>query len=259
MSPEYEGPQDDDGEGVAPRRVRHLIVLPGGGSPGDDVLAEPDNHTEPTDDPARAPDGAPDRARDEGNEPERRAPDVPRFLGPAGSPASSVGAAAAAVQVAEALPLEVPQPFSLRVKLKVISRSVTSTKAPGMPFIIFASVLVGLAILMLVVLRVMVDQASFRVDSLESQVTKQQAQLRQLAYAVSVQEAPGRVAALAAQAGLVPSSQVQTLVGAAVAGGTVTSTASAPAAGPSPRSTTPSPQPRGGSRTPATRTAGRRT
>jgi len=82
-----------------------------------------------------------------------------------------------------------------------------------MPFIVFASVLVGAAIFALVVLHVMVDQASFRMDTLESEVTAQQAQLRELRYAVSVQEAPGRVAALASQAGLVPATQIQTLVG----------------------------------------------
>ena len=82
-----------------------------------------------------------------------------------------------------------------------------------MPFIIFASVLVGALIFALVVLRVMVDQASFRMDTLESQVTTQQAQLRELRYAVSVQEAPARVATLASQAGLVPATQIQTLVG----------------------------------------------
>ena len=35
MSPEYEGPQDEAEEGVAPRRVKHLIVLPGGAAPED--------------------------------------------------------------------------------------------------------------------------------------------------------------------------------------------------------------------------------
>jgi hypothetical protein len=93
-----------------------------------------------------------------------------------------------------------------------------------MPFIIFASVLVGAAIFALVVLHVMVDQASFRMDTLESQVTKQQAQLRELRYAVSVQEAPGHVAGLAAQAGLVPASTMQTLVGPAPGQGQTPST-----------------------------------
>jgi hypothetical protein len=99
-----------------------------------------------------------------------------------------------------------------------------------MPFIVFASVLVGAAIFALVVLHVMVDQASFRMDTLESQVTAQQAQLRELRYAVSVQEAPGRVAALASQAGLVPATQIQTLVGPGPRGLTATTppTATAP-------------------------------
>ncbi|HEX9315732.1 MAG TPA: hypothetical protein VGA71_10060 [Actinomycetota bacterium] len=95
-----------------------------------------------------------------------------------------------------------------------------------MPFIVFASLLVGAAIFALVVLHVMVDQASFRMDTLESQVTAQQAQLRQLRYAVSVQEAPGRVATLATQAGLVPATQIQTLVGPG-SGGQTTPTATA--------------------------------
>src|SRR5882762_859775 len=180
MSPEYEGPQDDEEEGVAPRRVKHLIVLPGGAAPED-----PPSDAE-----------------------------VPEQFWSSGI-SQGRGASAAVAQLSDAIPLEASPAQSLRLKLRVISRSVTSTKAPGMPFIIFASVLVGAAIFALVVLHVMVDQASFRMDTLESQVTKQQAQLRELRYAVSVQEAPGHVAGLAAQAGLVPASTMQTLVGPA--------------------------------------------
>ena len=191
MSPEYEGPQDED-EAAAPRRVKHLIVLPGGAEPEDgEAGADP-----------QAPAGEPSPQLPE---PRRQA----RSSGAAPGGAASVAAA----QMTDAIPLEVSPAQSLRLKLRVISRSVTSTKAPGMPFIVFASVLVGAAIFALVVLHVMVDQASFRMDTLESQVTAQQAQLRQLRYAVSVQEAPGRVATLASQAGLVPATQIQTLVG----------------------------------------------
>lgn len=191
MSPEYEGPQDED-EAAAPRRVKHLIVLPGGAEPEDgEAGADP-----------QAPAGEPSPQLPE---PRRQA----RSSGAAPGGAASVAAA----QMTDAIPLEVSPPQSLRLKLRVISRSVTSSKAPGMPFIVFASVLVGAAIFALVVLHVMVDQASFRMDTLESQVTAQQAQLRQLRYAVSVQEAPGRVATLASQAGLVPATQIQTLVG----------------------------------------------
>ena len=191
MSPEYEGPQDED-EAAAPRRVKHLIVLPGGAEPEDgEAGADP-----------QAPAGEPSPQLPE---PRRQA----RSSGAAPGGAASVAAA----QMTDAIPLEVSPAQSLRLKLRVISRSVTSTKAPGMPFIVFASVLVGAAIFALVVLHVMVDQASFRMDTLESQVTAQQAQLRQLRYAVSVQEAPGRVAALASQTGLVPATQIQTLVG----------------------------------------------
>jgi len=191
MSPEYEGPQDED-EAAAPRRVKHLIVLPGGAEPEDgEAGADP-----------QAPAGEPSPQLPE---PRRQA----RSSGAAPEGAASVAAA----QMTDAIPLEVSPAQSLKLKLRVISRSVTSTKAPGMPFIVFASVLVGAAIFALVVLHVMVDQASFRMDTLESQVTAQQAQLRQLRYAVSVQEAPGRVATLASQAGLVPATQIQTLVG----------------------------------------------
>ena len=180
MSPEYEGPQDED-EAAAPRRVKHLIVLPGGAEPEDgEAGADP-----------QAPAGEPSPQLPE---PRRQA----RSSGAAPGGAASVAAA----QMTDAIPLEVSPAQSLRL-----------TKAPGMPFIVFASVLVGAAIFALVVLHVMVDQASFRMDTLESQVTAQQAQLRQLRYAVSVQEAPGRVATLASQAGLVPATQIQTLVG----------------------------------------------
>ena len=98
-----------------------------------------------------------------------------------------------------------------------------------------ASVLVSVAVLGLVVLHVMVDQASFRVDSLDSRAAAQQAQVRQLRYAVSVQEAPARVAAAAAQQGLVPAGEVQAVVGQAAS--TPTSTVTAPstaATGPAP-------------------------
>jgi len=122
-----------------------------------------------------------------------------------------------------------------------------------MPFTFLASVLVSVAVLGLVVLHVMVDQASFRMDSLDSKVAAQQAQVRQLRYAVSVQEAPARVAAAAAQLGLVPAGQVQTVVGPGAS--TPTSTAAAPSAataGPAPpaRPAASSPAPGAGSRHP---------
>ena len=200
MSPEYEGPQDEDEEAVAPRRVKHLIVLPGGEAPDDEV--SPESFAD------QAPDGFPEARR------------------PTWSSGTSQGggAAAAAAQMTDAIPLEVTPAQSLRLKLRVISRSVTSSKAPGMPFIIFASVLVGAAIFALVVLHVMVDQASFRMDTLESQVTRQQTQLRELRYAVSVQEAPARIATLATQAGLGPATQMQTLVGPGLGQGQTTQT-----------------------------------
>src|SRR3979411_1975616 len=199
MSPEYEGPQDDEQEAVAPRRVKHLIVLPGGAAPEDDAS------------------GADQEADGEGD-----GDGLAEAHGQMWSSGISQGGggSAAAAPTAEAIPVEASPAQSLRFKLRVISRSVTSSKAPGMPFIVFASVLVGAAIFALVVLHVMVDQASFRMDTLESQVTRQQAQLRELRYAVSVQEAPGRVASLAAQAGLGPATQMQTLVGPGLGGQT---------------------------------------
>lgn len=205
MSPEYEGPEGED-EAVAPRRVKHLIVLPGG--------AEPEGGEAGWD--AEAPAG----------DPSPPVPDHPRHARSSGAAPAGVASAAAA-QMSDAIPLEVSPAQSLRLKLRVISRSVTSTRAPGMPFIVFASVLVGAAIFALVVLHVMVDQASFRMDTLETQVTAQQAQLRELRYAVSVQEAPGRVAALASQAGLVPATQIQTLVGPGPGAQTATTTPTA--------------------------------
>ena len=194
MSPEFEGPQDEEEEGVAPRRVKHLIVLPGGAAP-EDLPSGTEAHGQ---------------------------------MWSSGI-SQGGGASAVAAQMADAIPLEASPAQSLRLKLRVISRSVTSTKAPGMPFIIFASVLVGAAIFALVVLHVMVDQSSFRIDTLESQVTRQQAQLRELRYAVSVQEAPGRVANLASQAGLVPATNMQTLVGPALGPAQTTPSATATA------------------------------
>jgi hypothetical protein len=216
MSPEYEGPQDED-EAAAPRRVRHLIVLPGGAEHGAEQWA--DQWVEPEDGEAGSDQEAP------AGDPTPPLPDPRRPLRSSGA-AQGGAASAAAAQMTDAIPLEVSPAQSLRLKLRVISRSVTSTKAPGMPFIMFASVLVGAAIFALVVLHVMVDQASFRMDTLEGQVTAQQAQLRELRYAVSVQEAPGRVATLASQAGLVPATQIQTLVGPGP-GGKTTPTATA--------------------------------
>ncbi|HWD71077.1 MAG TPA: hypothetical protein VG779_01000 [Actinomycetota bacterium] len=224
MSPEYEGPQDED-EAVAPRRVKHLIVLPGGAEQGAEQWADrwadrwAEQGTEPEDGEAGADQETP------AGDPSPPLPDPRRHERSSGA-AQGGAASAAAAQMADAIPFEVSPAQSLRLKLRVISRSVTSTRAPGMPFIIFASVLVGAAIFALVVLHVMVDQASFRMDTLESQVTAQQAQLRELRYAVSVQEAPGRVATLASQVGLVPATQIQTLVGPGP-GGQTTPTATA--------------------------------
>jgi hypothetical protein len=208
MSPEYEGPEDDEAEGVAPRRVKHLIVLPGGAAPEDDASSA-------------------DREADGEGDGDGLAEGHGQLWSSGIS--RGAGASAAVAQVSGAIPLEISPAQSLRLQLRVISRSVTSTKAPGMPFIVFASVLVGAAIFALVVLHVMVDQASFRMDTLESQVTKQQAQLRELRYAVSVQEAPGHVAGLASQVGLVPASTMQTLVGPGL-GQSATATVSAPGA-----------------------------
>jgi hypothetical protein len=226
MSPEYEGPQGEDEE-VAPRRVKHLIVLPGGGEPVE-LEAEPEEYA--------------------GGEDELPADDAPPDARPAawrsGIPQGGSGSAAVATmpELADALPLEVAPAQSLRLKLRVISRSVASSKAPGMPFLVFASVLVAAAIFALVVLHVMVDQASFRMDTLEKQVTTQQSQLTELRYAVSVQEAPARVAGLAAQAGLVPATQIQTLVGPGAT--TPTATATAPHGPPAASSATRAAAPR---------------
>lgn len=142
------------------RRVRHLIVLPGGGA---DPVPEP-----------------------------------------------TVGSAALQPAAVTA-PLEAPAHPGLRLRLRVISRTVTAPKAPTMPFIIFASVLVSLAVLGLVVLRVMVDQASFHVDDLSTRVAQQQSSLTQLNYNVSVADAPGAIASRAAALGMVPATRIQPL------------------------------------------------
>jgi len=168
MSPEYEGPQDEEEEGVAPRRVKHLIVLPGGRR---QRVTPPERTGKRTRGRGRRCCGGPRADVELGHLPGGRGLGCRR---PDGRRDPARG-------LARSKP---------KLKLRVISRSVTSTKAPGMPFIIFASVLVGAAIFALVVLHVMVDQSSFRMDTLESQVTRQQAQLRELRYAVSVQEAP---------------------------------------------------------------------
>jgi len=136
--------------------------------------------------------------------------------------AAAEGSAQAAL---DALPLELPAPSSFKLKLSVISRSVASSRRPGMPFIVFASVVVGLMVLGLVILHVMVDQASFRMNSLDAQVTRQQAQLRQLNYEVSLRAAPSRIASEALNLGLVPANQLQTLVGNGASQPTATVTA----------------------------------
>ena len=85
MSPEYEGPQDED-EAAAPRRVKHLIVLPGGAEPEDgEAGADP-----------QAPAGEPSPQLPE---PRRQA----RSSGAAPEGAASVAAA----QMTDAIPLEV--------------------------------------------------------------------------------------------------------------------------------------------------------
>ena len=148
MSPEYEGPQGEE-ESVAPRRVKHLIVLPGGATPED------------------APSTWDQEADSEGD-----GDGLAEAHGQLWSTGISQGggASAAVAQMSGAIPLEAAPAQSLRLKLRVISRGVTSTKAPGMPFIVFASVLVGAAIFALVVLHVMVDQASFRIVALDGPI-----------------------------------------------------------------------------------------
>ncbi|MGH2719914.1 MAG: hypothetical protein ACRDJU_15245, partial [Actinomycetota bacterium] len=181
-----------------PRRVRHLIVLPGGGV-AEGAEAEP-----------REP------VPGDRQEPE---PSTEDYESPAISLPSSLTSVAdgyprgsAATQAAAAVaPLEVPAHPSLRLKLRVLSRTVTAPKAPTMPFIIFASVLVSLAVLGLVVLRVMVDQSSFHVDNLESRVAQQQSNLTELNYQVSVADAPGAIADRAAALGMVPATRIQPL------------------------------------------------
>ena len=202
----------DAAEEVTPRRVKHLIVIPGGADAGLDEGTAP---------AGVAPAGASGEAAaaelspvsDAG--PQRATIRIPfptgaGVPGAATAPGAVMGTAAAQA-TAEALVLDADQPSSFKLKLKVISRSVTSPKAPGLPFIVLASMLVSVAVLGLVVLRVMVDQASFRVDDLGTKVTQQQSQLTQLRYGVSVQEAPDRLAAKAAGLGMIPANQVQPL------------------------------------------------
>ena len=183
-------------EDRAPRRVRHLVVLPGGGAgPGDPFPRGPE--AEPAEEPSELgafPAQAPER-----------------FYPTDGVVEPLTAGSLATAAVAEALPDEGPSSHNLKFKLRVITRSVTSPKAPGLPFIVFASILVSLAVLGMVFLRVMVDQASFKVDDLGTRVTQQEAQLTQLRYAVSVQEAPDHIAARATQLGLVPAAKVQPL------------------------------------------------
>lgn len=220
MATERQGPGPAPQDEGTPRRVRHLIVLPGGGAP------EPDGPG----------------SRDEGRQ--HRGPGL-KTGGPATAEVSarsapppaalaSAGAAHAAAATAEALPLPAMEPPRLKLSLRVISRTVSAPRAPGIPFILFASALVSAAILGLVVLNVMVDQSSFRLGQLDGQVIAQQTQLRQLDYAVSVGEAPGRIAALAARIGMVPATQVKALAPTATAVTPATTSPSAPAASAAP-------------------------
>ena len=200
----------------SPRRVRHLIVLPGGGAPEEPTgRADQDEGYEhrsrepsPRRGESRADTGADKRGLSAGGP---AAVEVTALLGPSSPTLVGTGAAQAAAVAVEALPLPATEPQRLKLSLRVISRTVSAPRAPGIPFILFASALVSAAILGLVVLNVMVDQSSFRLGQLDGQVTAQQAQLRQLDYAVSVGEAPARIAALAARIGMVPAGEVKAL------------------------------------------------
>lgn len=200
-----EGPEDPAGgpdggkadDGV-PRRVRHLVLLPGGAQPGASQV-EPEPQAEEGPDGRASPTGEP------------LEPGFRTFHPTEGVLEPVTSGSLATQAVAEALPHEAPSSRNLKLRLRVITRSVTSPKAPGLPFIVFASILVSLAVLGMVFLRVMVDQASFKVDDLNAQVTQQQGQLTQLRYAVSVQEAPDRIAQKAAGLGLMPAAKVQPL------------------------------------------------
>jgi len=198
--------------------VRHLIVLPGGGAPEEPAgRADQDEGYE-----HRSPGLSPGRPA---------AAEVTALPGPSAPTLAGAGAAQAAAAAVEALPLPATEPQRLKLSLRVISRTVSAPRAPGIPFILFASALVSAAILGLVVLNVMVDQSSFRLGQLDGQVTAQQAQLRQLDYAVSVGEAPARIASLAARIGMVPAGEVKALAPTTTS---VTPATASPSAAPSP-------------------------
>jgi outer membrane murein-binding lipoprotein Lpp len=209
------------GEGTDPaaRRVRHLVVLPGGvEEPAGGASRSGESNRERTagleSEPTLEVGGGRVPVEELFQAPVIPIPHEPPYLPSdrTASPTEARGSAAMAIQAAtDALARQPAEHTSLRVRLKVISRTVTSPKAPGMPFIVFASILVSLAVLGLVVLRVMVDQASFRVDDLNAKVTQQQSQLTQLDYQVSVADAPDAVASRAAALGLVPATKIQPL------------------------------------------------
>ena len=216
--------------------MRHLIVLPGGGAPEEPAgRADQDEgyeHRSREPSPRRGESGADSGADKSGwlSAGGPAAAEVTALPGPSGPTLAGFGAAQAAAAAVEALPLPAMEPQRLKLSLRVISRTVSAPRAPGIPFILFASALVSAAILGLVVLNVMVDQSSFRLGQLDGQVTAQQAQLRQLDYAVSVGEAPARIAALAARIGMVPAGEVKALAPTATS---VTPAEASPSAAPS--------------------------
>lgn len=220
---------------AVPRRVRHLIVLPGGGGTGGPSGGQPPQPVpEVREDPRRA--DRPRRhwlRRKPADQPAETlplshvripaaVPAAPAEPGPSTQVSMSTGGGAQAQLAVEALPLEVTAAPSFKLRLKVISRSVTASRTPGMPFIVLASILISVAVLGMVVLHVMVDQYSFRVDSLQAKVNTLHASLGQLSYQVSVAEAPQRVAAAAGQLGLTPATQIQVVTGPGPHPGSVT-------------------------------------
>ena len=114
----------------------------------------------------------------------------------------------ARVELAPQAP-EAPRHAIPRPKLRLVA---PPKGRPGMAFVVISAFAVGALLLGLVVLNVLVAQKSFRVATIEKEVSAEQTRSQQLRYAVATAGSPDAVAEADRQLGLVAPDRQEFLV-----------------------------------------------
>jgi len=91
--------------------------------------------------------------------------------------------------------------------------AVRAGRFPSFRFVAVSSLIVAAFVFGLVLLNVLVAQASFKLADLETQVRTEEDRYRRMRYEVAFKESPARVAEAAAQIGLVPPESQEYILG----------------------------------------------